>query len=343
MAAGVEVFGAFEDQPVERVRLANGRGLEAAVLSWGGVLQSLTLEVDGRPRPLVLGFDDFADYPAESPYFGATVGRFGNRIGHAAFTLNGVRYDLDANQGGVHHLHGGSKGWGRRIWRLEPGGDGRSVMLALTSPAGDMGYPGTVEARCLYSLTEDALEIEMTATTDAPTPINMVNHSYWNLGGRGTIEAHRLEVEADRYLPTGEGQIPTGGILPVAGTAFDFKELRRIDARGPADFDHCLVLREKAGVRRVAELVSGDGRVAMTLLADQPGVQLYTGFKMDITVADGTRIGPRAGLCLETEAFPDAPNQPGFPSAILRPNETYRHRMVHRFTVAESGPRCAFP
>lgn len=336
MAAGVEVFGTFEDQPVERVRLANGRGLEAAILGWGGVLQSLTLDVDGRARPLVLGFDTFLDYPARSPYFGATVGRFGNRIGHAAFTLDGVRFELDANQGGVNHLHGGSKGWGKRLWRMEPGGDGRSVMLALTSPAGEMGYPGTVEARCLYRLTDDSLDILMTATTDAATPINMVHHSYWNLDGHGTIEAHRLMLEADRYLPTGEGQIPTGEILPVAGTPFDFQQSRRIDARGAADYDHCFVLTDKAGLRRVAEVTSGDGRVTMTLDADQPGVQLYTGFKMDITASDGTHIGPRAGLCLETECFPDAPNQPGFPSSILRQGETYRHRMVHRFAVAES-------
>ncbi len=331
-----ERWGELDGEAVDRVVLDNGRGLRAAILSWGGVLQSLTLEVDGRPRPLVLGFDDFADYPARSPYFGATVGRFANRIGHAAFTLDGVRFELDANQGGVHHLHGGSKGWGRRIWRMEPGGDGRSVMLALTSPDGEMGYPGTVEARCIYRLSDDALEVEMTATADAPTPINMVNHSYWNLDGGGTIEAHRLEVEADRYLPTGEGQIPTGEILSVAGTSFDFRGPRRIDRDGPADYDHCLVLTGKAGLRRVAELVSGDGRVAMTLLADQPGVQLYTGFKMDIEASNGTHIGPRAGLCLETEAFPDAPNHPDFPSAILRPGESYRHRMAHRFAVVGS-------
>jgi aldose 1-epimerase len=329
----VEKWGEFEGEPVGRVVLDNGKGLRAAILSWGGVLQSLTIDVDGRPRPLVLGFDGFPDYPAKSPYFGATVGRFGNRIGHATFTLDGMRHDLEANMGGVHHLHGGSKGWGRRLWRMTPGGDGRSVTLELTGPAGEAGYPGTVEARCLYQLTDDSLDIEMTATTTAPTPINMVHHTYWNLDGKGSIEAHELRLAADGYLPTGEGQIPTGEIRPVAGTGFDFREARRIDAKGTADYDHCFVVNG-SGLRPVADLVASDGRVRMTLDADQPGVQLYTGFKMDITASDGAHIGPRAGLCLETECFPDAPNKPEFPSSILRPNETYRHRMVHRFAVA---------
>jgi aldose 1-epimerase len=161
----------------------------------------------------------------------------------------------------------------------------------------------------------------------------MVHHTYWNLDGKGSIEAHELRLAADGYLPTGEGQIPTGEIRPLAGTGFDFREARRIDAKGTADYDHCFVVNG-SGLRPVADLVASDGRVRMTLDADQPGVQFYTGFKMDITASDGAHIGPRAGLCLETECFPDAPNKPEFPSSILRPNETYRHRMVHRFAVA---------
>lgn len=333
MATTIETWGEFEGRPVGRVRLDNGKGLTAHVLNWGGVLQSLTLDVDGAPRDLVLGFAEFADYPTKSPYFGATVGRFGNRIGHASFTLDGVRHALDPNQAGGHHLHGGAQGWGRRVWAMQPGADGRSVTLTLASPAGEMGYPGSVAARCEYRLTDDALAIEMTATSDAPTPINMVHHTYWNLDGQGTIEAHRLLLDADRYLPTGAGQLPTGEIADVTGTVFDFRAQRRIDAQGTADYDHCMVLADAPGLRRVAELASGDGRVAMTLMADQPGVQLYTGFKMDITAADGRRIGPRAGLCLETEAFPDAPNKPHFPSCILRPGQTYRHKMEHRLRV----------
>jgi aldose 1-epimerase len=334
MTGSVEMFGEFRGQPVERARLDNGRGLRAAVLTWGGVLQDLTLDVDGSPRSLVLGFEDFADYPAKSPYFGATVGRFGNRIGGASFELDGERYDLDPNERGGNHLHGGLTGWGKRLWRIEAV-EPDSVTLAITSPDGEMGYPGEVEARVVYSLIADALVIEMTAETTRPTPLNMVHHTYWNLDGDGSIEAHQLMLDADRYLPTDEAQIPTGEILPVDGTVFDFRAMRRIDGLGTADYHHCMVLAEKPGVRPVAELVSGDGRVEMRLAADQPGVQFYTGFKMDITAKGGRKIGPRAGLCLETEAFPDAPNKPEFPSAILRPGETYRHVMTHTFRVLE--------
>jgi len=329
--ASVETFGDFKGQAVERVRLDNGSGLVAHVLTWGGVLQSLAIDVDGAPRPLVLGFDDFAPYPAKSPYFGATVGRFGNRICGAAFSLDGKRYALDPNERGKNHLHGGIAGWGRRLWAIEAH-DAASVTLGLTSPAGEMGYPGTVEARCRYALAGQALVIDMTATTDAATPINMVHHSYWNLDGEGTIDGHRLRLEADRYLPTDAEQIPTGEILTVAGTPFDFRQLRRLDAVSGGDYDHCMVLTDQAGLRRVAELVAGDGRVKMTLMADQPGVQLYTAFKLDIT-AEGRHFGPHAGLCLETEAFPDAPNQPHFPNTVLHPGETYRHRMEHRFEL----------
>ena len=328
------MFGEFRGQAVERVWLENGRGLRAAVLSWGGVLQDLTLDVAGAPRPLVLNFEDFADYPAKSPYFGATVGRFGNRIGGAAFAIEGARFEVDPNERGKNHLHGGLTGWGKRLWRIEAA-DAASVTLSITSADGEMGYPGLVEARCVYRLSEAALLIEMTAETTKPTPLNMVHHSYWNLDGGGTIEAHALELDADRYLPTDEEQIPTGEILEMAGTVFDFRELRRIDASGTADYDHCMVLTEKPGLRPVAALVSGDGRVRMDLSSDQPGVQFYTGFKMDITARGGRKIGPRSGLCLETEGFPDAPNKPHFPSCILRPGEVYRHVMAHRFSLME--------
>jgi len=329
-----ETFGEYRGQPVERVRLDNGRGLRAAVLNWGAVLQDLTLDVDGLARSLVLGFDTFADYPAKSPYFGAVVGRFGNRIGGAAFELDGEKFELDPNERGKNHLHGGLGGWGKRLWRIEAS-EPDSVTLGITSPDGEMGYPGEVEARVVYRLIADALVIEMTAETTRATPVNMVHHSYWNLDGEGSIEAHRLMLDADRYLPTDDEQIPTGEIVPVEGTVFDFRELRRIDDLGTADYDHCMVLTEKPGVRPVAVLVSGDGRIEMQLSADQPGVQLYTGFKMDITAKGGRRIGPRAGLCLETEAFPDAPNKPQFPSAIMRPGETYRHLMTQTFRVTE--------
>lgn len=328
-----ERFGEIGGREVRRFWLANGRGLRAAILDWGGVLQSLTLEVDGKARPLVLGFDDFADYPEKSPYFGATVGRFGNRIGGAAFTLDGVRHRLDANEGG-NHLHGGAAGWGRRLWDVAEA-DEAGIRLELLSADGEMGYPGEVRASCAYRLEGDALVIEMTAETSRPTPLNMVHHSYWNLDGQGSIKAHRLLIEADRYLPVDAALIPTGEIASIAGSRFDFQEQRRIDALGSADYDHCLVLSGKPGRRRVAEAVSGDGRVGMTLFANQPAVQLYTAAGLDIATRDGERIGPCAGFCLETEGFPDAPSQQHFPSSILRPGESYRHVMEHHFRVIE--------
>ena len=336
MAVSSERFGEIDGHEVRRYRLDNGQGLRAAVLNWGGVLQSLTLEVDGRPRPLVLGFDRFADYPTRSPYFGATVGRFGNRIGGAAFELDGARHVLDANEG-RNHLHGGAQGWGKRLWEVVAA-DEAAIRLELTSADGDMGYPGEVHASCTYTLDNDALRIEMTAETVRPTPLNMVHHSYWNLDGEGTILAHQLLLEADRYLPIDREQIPTGEIAPVAGTPFDFRQERRIDALGTADYDHCMVLSVKPGMRRVAELISGDGRVGMTLRANKPGVQFYTATKLDLAASDGRSIGPHAGLCLETEDFPDAPNKPHFPPAILLPGEAYRHVMEHRFRrIEEEG------
>jgi len=328
----IETVGRFEGEDVGLVRLENANGMAAEIMAWGGVLRRLVLPLATGPREVVLGFEDFDDYPAKSPYCGAMVGRFANRIGQARFTLDGVTYALDANQGGVHHLHGGSRGFGRRLWRMDAADAPRSLRLDLTSEDGDQGYPGKLEARCVYSLSDDnILRIEMTATTTQATPVNLAHHSYWNLAGGGTIDAHKLEVEAEHYLPTGEGQIPTGEIRPLAGSALDFRQPRRLDHAGPPEIDFCYVLTEKPGLRRVARLEAPEGDVAMTLFADQPGVQVYSAFKLDLEDSRGRHIGPRSGLCLETEAFPDAPNQPHFPSAILRANETYRHVMEHRF------------
>ena len=347
-------FGRFKGAPVSMVTLANASGMRAEILDWGATLRSLSIPMGslsipmgslsnpmGSPsdlmedqrRELVLGFDSFDDYPALSPYFGATAGRFGNRIANGRLELDGSVYQLDINENGRTHLHGGADGLSMRIWATETDPSGNAVTFSIHSPDGDQGYPGAVDARCRYELTDEStLLIEMTATASRPTPVNLIHHSYWNLDGSGVIDGHTLDVSADSMLPTDEAQIPTGEIRPVAGTDFDFRKPRPLDAKGEPIIDFAFVLPPATGIRRVAELISSDGRCRMALHTDQPALQVYTGFKMDFRASNGRHFPPRSGICLETQAFPDAPNHPDFPSAILRPGETYRHRMEHRFS-----------
>lgn len=327
----IEQAGVIDGVLVLRAILRAGSGLEAAVLAFGATLQWLRLPgPDGRPVDLVLGFDRVEDYARLPGAVGATVGRFANRIAHGRFTLNGRTFTLERNQEGRHHLHGGYRGFGLRLWALEVEEAACAVLLRLLSPDGDGGYPGRLEASCRYALgDDDVLSIEMRATTDAPTPVNLVNHAYWNLAGGGTIDGHRLQLFADRVLETDADTVPTGRILEVAGTALDYRTARRLDDLGPPRLDHCFLVPGE-GLRSVARLEDpASGRV-LELAADQPGVQVYSAFKLDVPGRGGVHYGPRSGLCLETEALPDAPNQPHFPSAILRPGEVYRHRMVCR-------------
>ena len=207
---------------------------------------------------------------------------------------------------------------------------GRTFTPCTRTPGG----PNSAMVRAVRSraLTDDhALEIEMSGQCDRPTPLNLVHHTYWNLDGGGTVDAHRLQIDADAWLPTDEAQIPTGEIAAVDGSPFDFRNARRVDEVPGGRIDNALVLEPARGLRRVGELVSGDGNCRMTLFTDQPAVQVYTGYKMDIEASDGRKFPPRSGICLETEGFPDAPNHPNFPSIILRPGETYLHRMRHEF------------
>jgi len=332
MTARIEPWGQIDGMAVERAVLRNAGGLEASIISLGAALQRLTTPaVDGTALDLMLGYDTAQDYQAKGGHMGATAGRFANRIAHGRFTLDGKGYQLPLSENGRHHLHGGPVGFGRRLWQLQVDGARPTARLTLVSPAGDQGYPGTLRATCTYALRDDdVLAIEMTATTDAPTPINLVHHSYWNLAGSGGIEGHRLEVEADAVLDCDADNIPTGAIVPVAGGELDFRTPKLL---GAARVDHCFVLRDAPGLRRVARLEGPAGRRAMEVWADRPGVQVYTAFKLDTTGYGGRHFGSGAGVCLETEAFPDAPNHPHFPSAILRPGEAYLHRMEHRFEL----------
>ncbi|MEZ5845885.1 MAG: aldose epimerase family protein [Geminicoccaceae bacterium] len=329
--ANVTQFGRFEGRDVHLHELANAAGMVAKVMDWGATLQCLRAPAGGKPRDLVLGFSSFDDYPARSPFMGATCGRVGNRIANGRFVLDGRDYELPVNEVGNAHLHGGIKGLTRRVWTVE-NHDERSVILSTRSADGEEGYPGNLEVSCRYTLTDDnALEIEMSGQCDRPTPLNLVHHTYWNLDGGGTVDAHRLQIDADAWLPTDEAQIPTGEIAAVDGSPFDFRNARRVDEVPGGRIDNALVLEPARGLRRVGELVSGDGNCRMTLFTDQPAVQVYTGYKMDIEASDGRKFPPRSGICLETEGFPDAPNHPNFPSIILRPGETYLHRMRHEF------------
>ncbi|MFI6294244.1 aldose epimerase family protein [Nonomuraea sp. NPDC050790] len=299
------------------IELTSG-ALRARVLPYGAVLQSL--EVGGVN--VVLGLDDPADYLTRSRYFGAVVGRYANRVAGGRFTLDGVEHTLPVNNG-ANSLHGGVKGFDKHDWTVTESSP-KSVTLSLTSPDGDQGYPGELTATVTYTLDGDALRLDYTAVTDAPTVVNLTNHTYFNLAGGGDVRGHLLRIEAGRYLPVDDGKIPTGELAPVRGTPFDFTSPTVIGQRYGAAYDHCFVLD---GGIRVVEPVSG---LAMEVATTEPGVQFYAGGMLDPTA---TPYGPFSGFCLETQHFPDSPNQPHFPSTVLRPGERMESSTTYRFTA----------
>ena len=312
-------FGTAPDgETVERHVLDNGR-LRVAVLSYGATIQRLEV-ADGTN--VVLGLDTLEDYLHRNRYFGSVVGRYGNRIARGRFTLDGTEYRLAVNDG-EHSLHGGVRGFDKRVWPVESA-EPEQITLSLLSPDGEEGYPGTLRVRVRYRLEGDALRIDYRAVTDAPTVVNLTNHSYFNLAGSGDVRGHVVRIDADRYLPVDEGKIPVGDPAPVAGTPFDFTAPTEVGARLEGRYDHCFVLRGGATVTD-----PGSGR-SMEVTTTEPGVQFYTGHMLDDRA---TPYGPFAGLCLETQHFPDSPNRPDFPSTVLRPGEEYRSSTTYRFTV----------
>ncbi len=347
-----EPFGTLPDgRPVQIYSLSNSKGTTARVMEYGAILVSLeTPDAAGHTADLTHGFDTLQEWVDKNgPYFGATVGRFGNRIAHGRFTLDGKSYTLATNNapGGIPcHLHGGLKGFNQALWhgRIV---DDQTVEFRHTSPAGEEGYPGTLELTVTYSLNDDnELTWEATATTDAPTVINLVHHSYWNLSGdpSTSITDHQLTLHAPHYLPTNAGLIPTGQIAPVAGTPMDFTTAHVIGERIDADFealrfgagyDHCWVLEAGQGVRPAARLEDPKSGRIMEIFTNQPAIQCYAGNFLDgsVTGKQGVAYQRRTALCLETENFPDAPNQPDFPSCVLRPGETYKHTLIHKFST----------
>jgi aldose 1-epimerase len=345
-AITAEPFGKLGDTPVQLYTLTNKNGLVAKITNYGAIVTELHVpDRTGRLGDVVAGFESLDGYLKPPPYFGAIVGRVANRIANAEFTLEGTRHTLAANDK-PHHLHGGAKGWDKVVWSATPmdTADGPSLQLTYVSKDGEEGYPGTVTARTVYTLTHDnQLRVDMEATTDTPTLVNMVHHAYWNLGGHasGTILDHELTLYADHYTP-GAPMVPYGETKPVAGTPFDFttaKPIGRDLARTggtPIGYDHNFVVNgEPNQLRPVARLKDPRSGRVMTLAADQPGVQFYTGNFLDGSLTGkGATYVQHAALCLETQKFPNAINVPAWrDQVILRPGQTYRHRMVHTFTV----------
>jgi aldose 1-epimerase len=315
--------------------LRNRRGTEATFTPRGAALARLRV----AGADVVLGFPDPARYDAPHPYFGVIAGRFANRIARGRFELDGRSYTLPCNDG-AHHLHGGADGFARRLWRAEPEDD--ALRFQLTSPDGDQGYPGTLEAEVTYTLADDdALRIEVRARSDRTTVVSLASHVYWNLrdGGESSILDHELTLEADEYLPVDAQGIPTGEIRPVRDTPFDFTRATAIGARiaeaaqseHRGGYDHCFVLRG-TGLRRVARVFEPTTGRALEVETTQPGVQLYAGNFLDGSLSGhgGARYRRFHGLCLETQGFPDAPNRPHFPSARLEPGAEYAHTTIYR-------------
>lgn len=331
-----EVFGQTKSgETVYRVEIKGG-GLTAKIISWGAVIQDLRL--DGHDAPLLLGFDDFDSYPAHSSYFGATPGRCANRIGDGKFTLDGKSYQLDLNENGVTHLHGGSDNIAKQNWTIVEH-DVDRVVLKIVDPDGRAGYPGNCTIQATYWVHGDGeLSVTYESTTDQPTIANVCQHAYFNLDGRDDALGHDIMIAADNYLVTNERQIPTGEARPVAGTAFDFRQMspmKRFEGSEQALYDHNFCLsNERTAKRSVALARSLNSGVSLEVRTTEPGVQFYAGFKLNVPVPglDGRKYGPFAGFCLETQIWPDAINHEGFPDAILRPGEVLRQETDYIFS-----------
>ena len=331
-----EIFGhTASGEPVYRVVLRGG-GLTAKVITWGAVIQDLRL--DGHETPLVLGFEEFASYPVHSSYFGATPGRCANRIDGGRFTLDGKDYQLECNEKGVTHLHGGSDNIAKRNWAIVDQAEDR-VVLQIVDPDGRAGYPGNCTVTATYHLQgEGVLSVVYESTTDQTAPVNICQHSYFILDSRDDALGHDIMIAADHYLPTNERQIPTGEVRPVDGTPFDFREMtsmKRFADGQQVLYDHNFCLAgERAEKRSVALVRSVNSGVSMEVRTTEPGVQFYAAFKLDVPVPglEGRRYGPFAGFCLETQVWPDSINHLNFPNAVLRPGELLRQETDYVFS-----------
>jgi aldose 1-epimerase len=341
-------WGEADGKEVDLYTLTNKNGLQAKISNYGCIITELWVpDRAGKMGDVVFGYENLADYVKKTPYFGATVGRVGNRIANAKFDLDGKTYQLAANNK-PHHLHGGNKGWDKVVWEAEPveTPHGPSLKLTYVSKDGEEGYPGTVHATTIYTLTNDnELRVEMDATTDKDTPINMVHHTYWNLHGgtEGDIQDEVLTLNADKYTP---GMPPDGKILAVAGTPFDFtkpkaigKDLKAAGSPGmgaPIGYDSNWVVNgDPHAMRPVAKVEDPKSGRVMTVEADQPGVQFYSGIFMDGSTKGKGRVHNQYGaFCVETQKFPNSINVAAWKNeAVLHPGQTYKHVMVHKFST----------
>jgi aldose 1-epimerase len=334
----VRVFGTLASgAPVHAVAIGSD-ALTAEILDIGAVIRRLDWHgAPGGVRPLVLGLDEAALYETASPHMGAIAGRFGNRIGHGRLEIDGTVWSLPINHAGLHHLHGGPLGFGRRLWRIADHGPD-FVDLALTSEAGDMGYPGRVEVGVRYAIVGNTLSIRMTGTTDAPTVLNLATHSYFNLDDSADILDHRVTIAASAYCPVDGTGLVTGAILPVAGTPWDFRSPRPVRLAVDGDlvrYDNNFMRGLAATVEPTfaARVEGARGDCVLEVWTTEPGIQFFDAAPIQFPAPglDGRRYGPRAGLCLEPQRFPDSPNQPHFPGALLRPGETYGQVTEYRF------------
>ncbi len=329
-------------QPVELYTLTTAKGTVAKLTAYGAMLTELHVpDAAGRTVDVVLGFDSLERYLAGHPYLGPTIGRVANRIAGGRFSLAGKTYELARNENGVHHLHGGRKGFDKVLWKAEPvqGKADASVRFTYRSVDGEEGFPGNLDVTVIYTLSDaNELKIEYAAATDKPTPVNLTNHTYFNLAGAGCgdILAHELMIAADRYTPADETLIPTGQVAPVRGTPLDFTEPAPIGARiaqVAGGYDHNFVLNSGGGkLALAARLRDPSSGRTMEILTTEPGIQFYSGNFLDGSVTGiGGAYRRHYGLCLETQHFPDSVNKPQWPSIILQPGQAYRHVTVHRF------------
>ena len=343
MGIAKEFFGQTSDgQGVEAFVFTNANGLSVKIINYGATIVSIEVpDREGNLADVVLGFDDMVGYQsADNPYFGACCGRYANRIAKGRFALDGVDYSLAVNNG-PNALHGGLVGFDKKIWDAEII-DGNAVKMSLTSPDGDEGYPGTLKVETTYSLNDAGeLKIEYAATTDRKTVINLTNHSYFNLAGGGSVHGHVAQINADRYTVVDDDATPLGELRPVAGTEMDLRvpmpmgqNMAAVQGRG-YDHNYCINQAVPGELTRAATVLEPESGRTLECWTTEPGVQFYTGnFLENVPGKRGAVYNQHEGFCLETQHYPDSPNQPGFPSTELAPGETYSHACIYKFGVA---------
>ena len=332
----VKTFGVVDGTEIKEIALRSPEGATASIITWGSVLRDLVVPAAGEPQRVVLGLNSLEDYRKYSPHFGATPGRFANRIASGQFRLDGRSYQLPLNEKGKNTLHGGPQGFGKRPWSIDAVEDDR-VTLVLDSPDGDAGFPGHLRASCTYALQGATLVVDLTATSDAPTIVNLAHHSYFNLDGGADVLDHEVMIAASMRTPTDADNIPTGEICAVAGTPFDFRTLRPIRHASGTTYDHNFIVAPLPDgpdqLVHAATLRSPRNGLAMQVHTNQPAVQFYDASKLNCPVPGlgGAHYGPHGGACFEAQTYPDAPNHRHFPSAVLRPGQTYHQRTEYRF------------